>query len=50
VELLNNIGYLYLKKSNYTQAYSYFEKALLLEPENRKLRQNMALVRNKLRK
>ena len=50
VELFNNIGYLYLKKGNYTQAYSYFEKALLLEPENRKLRQNMALVQNKLRK
>ena len=50
LELLNNIGYIYLKLSEYTQAYSYFEKALQLDPGNRKIRQNMAVVKNKLRK
>ncbi len=50
VELLNNIGYIYLRLSEYTQAYSYFEKALQLDSGNRKIQQNMAVVKNKLRK
>jgi tetratricopeptide (TPR) repeat protein len=50
LELLNNIGYIYLKLSEYTQAYSCFDRALLLDPGNRKIRQNMAVVKSKLRK
>ncbi|MCF7912941.1 MAG: tetratricopeptide repeat protein [Candidatus Cloacimonetes bacterium] len=50
LELINNIGYIHLILNEYTQAYSYFEKALQLDPGNRKVRQNMAVVKNKLRK
>lgn len=50
LELLNNIGYIHLKLNEYTQAYSFFEKALQLDPGNRKIRQNMMVVKNKLRK
>ncbi len=50
LEVLNNLGSIHLKQNELTQAYGYFEKALLIDPDNRKIQQNLALVKNKLRK
>jgi Flp pilus assembly protein TadD len=50
IEVLNNLGSIHLKRQEYNQAFSYFEKALSLEPDNRTLQKNLLQVKHKLRK
>ncbi len=47
---LNNIGSVLLLKKEFETAYKYFEKAVVLAPQNKKFQKNLLLTKRKLRK
>jgi len=47
---LNNIGSVLLLKKEFKKAYGYFEKAVVLAPQNKKFQKNLLHVKRKLRK
>lgn len=48
--ILNNIGSIYMLTKNYEKAYRYFTKALPYDKQNERLKKNILLARNKLKK
>lgn len=49
-ELLQNIGVLYFERSNYTEAFKFFEKALANSPGNLQLQQLLIKTKKQLQK
>ena len=47
--ILNNIGILYLNLKKYKQAYSYFAKAISLDPKNNKFQKNLLTAKRKIK-
>ena len=47
--ILNNIGTLYLNLKYYKKAYSYFTKAISLDPENKKFQKNLLTAKRKIK-
>ncbi|MCF7919552.1 MAG: tetratricopeptide repeat protein [Candidatus Cloacimonetes bacterium] len=48
-EILNNIGSIFLKAKEYVRAYTYFEKALELDPDNQIVKRNLVTTKGRLR-
>lgn len=48
-EILNNIGSIHLKHKDFIRAYTYFENAHKLDPENAKIKRNLVQAKSKLR-
>lgn len=48
-EILNNIGSILLRMKDYVYAYTYFENAFKLEPDNPSIKRNLVQVKAKLR-
>ena len=48
-EILNNIGSIFLKSREYVLAYTNFEEAQKLEPDNQIVKRNLVLAKSKLR-
>lgn len=49
LEVLNNMGSIYMKKKDYKQAFSFYEKALAVAPDNMTIQKNLATAKRKLR-
>ncbi|MBC8414891.1 MAG: tetratricopeptide repeat protein [Candidatus Cloacimonetes bacterium] len=47
--ILNNIGTIYLNLKKYKPAYSYFAKAISLDPENKKFQKNLLTAKRKIK-
>jgi tetratricopeptide (TPR) repeat protein len=47
--VLNNIASIYMLLHQYKNAYNYFTRALKLDPDNNKIKQNVLAVRKKLK-
>ena len=48
--ILNNIGSIYMLTKQYEKAYHYFVKALAQDQHNQRIRKNIILCKNKLKK
>ena len=48
--ILNNIGSIMMSQKMFSEAYGYFEKAVILAPNNKKFQKNVFLAKMKLRK
>ena len=46
----NNIGYVYIVQRKFDKAFSHFEKAVALDPDNKKYQKNFLFSKRKLRK
>ncbi|RLC51361.1 MAG: hypothetical protein DRZ79_02910, partial [Candidatus Cloacimonadota bacterium] len=48
--IANNIGSIYFSQKKFPEAFSYFEKAVILSPGNKQFRKNFSLAKKNLRK
>ena len=48
--IMNNIGSILMAQKIFSEAYKYFEKAVILAPNNKKFQKNVLLAKMKLRK
>ncbi|NQV18770.1 MAG: tetratricopeptide repeat protein [Armatimonadetes bacterium] len=48
--IMNNIGSILISRKMFSEAYGYFEKAVILAPNNKKFQKNVLLAKMKLRK
>ena len=48
--IMNNIGSILMSRKMFSEAYGYFEKAVILAPNNKKFQKNVMLAKMKLRK
>ncbi len=48
--IMNNIGSILMTQKMFSEAYKYFEKAVILAPNNKKFQKNIVLAKMKLRK
>ena len=48
--IMNNIGSILMSRKMFSEAYGYFEKAVILAPNNKKFQKNVLHVKMKLRK
>ncbi len=48
--IMNNIGSILMSRKMFSEAYGYFEKAVILAPNNKKFQKNVLLAKMKLRK
>ena len=48
--IMNNIGSILMSRKMFSEAYGYFEKAVILAPNNKKFQKNFMLAKMKLRK